>query len=107
MFQGYFTNISEELSGVAHDRHTPKDRKLAGYVVVRGDEKTPIEVEMQPWGVVVGRLIDKDGKPVAGASVHVHHPLQPAPGVRPPTPAPMTDAEGATNDGSPPSSEPT
>ena len=43
------------------------DRKLAGHAIVRGDEKGPIAVELQPWGAATGRLIDAEGKPFDGA----------------------------------------
>ena len=42
-----------------------KERKLAGVVRVRGDEKGPVEVQLQPWATVTGRLVDADGKPQA------------------------------------------
>jgi hypothetical protein len=41
-------------------------RKLAGSVVV-GGKKEPVEVVLEPWGVVTGRLVDTDGKPVTRA----------------------------------------
>ncbi len=43
--------------------------KLAGSVVVRGDEKAPITVKMKPWATVSGRLLDADGKPIANADL--------------------------------------
>jgi hypothetical protein len=42
-----------------------KEKKLAGMVRVRGDEKDPVEVKLQPWATVTGRLVDADGKPQA------------------------------------------
>ncbi|HEY7312754.1 MAG TPA: sigma-70 family RNA polymerase sigma factor [Gemmataceae bacterium] len=45
------------------------DKKLAGSVVVRGDEKTPIAVKLQPWATVSGRLLDADGKPIPNATL--------------------------------------
>jgi hypothetical protein len=58
------------------------DKKLAGSVVVRGDEKTPITVKMQPWATVSGRLLDTKGKPIPNATlafteVPVRKPGQP------------------------------
>jgi hypothetical protein len=49
---------------------------------------------LQPWAGVAGRLIDAEGKPLAGVGVHVRYPAQPAPGIRSAVPAPTTDAEG-------------
>jgi hypothetical protein len=41
--------------------------KLAGSVVIRGDEKAPIIVKLQPAASVKGRLLDVDGEPVKQA----------------------------------------
>jgi RNA polymerase sigma factor (sigma-70 family) len=41
--------------------------KLAGFVVVRGDEKEPLAVKLQPAASVRGRLVDDAGQPVKGA----------------------------------------
>jgi hypothetical protein len=43
------------------------EKKLAGSVVVRGDEDGPVTVQLQPWAVVSGRLLDADGKPIKNA----------------------------------------
>jgi RNA polymerase sigma factor (sigma-70 family) len=71
-----------------------KDRKLVGLAIVRGDEKEPITVNLQPWGVVAGRLIDAEGKPLAGVGVLAHYPGQPSPGIWIADRAEKTDAEG-------------
>jgi hypothetical protein len=42
-----------------------KEKKLAGVVRVRGDEKEPVEVKLEPWATVTGRLVNADGKPLA------------------------------------------
>jgi hypothetical protein len=57
-------------------------RKLAGSVVVRGDESGPITVRLKPWASVRGRLLDAEGKPIRNArwqfvSVPVTQPDQP------------------------------
>ncbi len=70
------------------DLHRPRllcfvnAKKRAGSVVVRGDEKGPITVKMQPWATVSGRLMDADGKPIANADLRftqipVREPGQP------------------------------
>ncbi len=70
------------------DLHRPRllcfvnAKKLAGSAVVRGDEKGPITVKMQPWATVSGRLLDADGKPIANADLRftqipVREPGQP------------------------------
>jgi RNA polymerase sigma factor (sigma-70 family) len=42
------------------------ERKLAGAAVVVGGEKEQVEVRMESWGEVTGRLVGVDGKPVTG-----------------------------------------
>ena len=39
------------------------DRRLAGSVLIRGDEAGPLTVRLQPWGVVTGRVVDDRGRP--------------------------------------------
>ncbi len=45
------------------------EKKLAGSMVLRGDQKGPITVKLQPWGTVNGRLLDADGKPIQNATL--------------------------------------
>jgi len=45
------------------------ERKLGGSLTVRGDEKGPLTVRLAPLGAVTGRLLDRDGQPLAGAFV--------------------------------------
>ncbi|WP_227254580.1 carboxypeptidase regulatory-like domain-containing protein [Frigoriglobus tundricola] len=42
------------------------ERKLAGSAVVLGGAKEPIEVRMEPWGEMSGRVIGAAGAPAAG-----------------------------------------
>lgn len=46
------------------------DRKLSGFLVLRGDEKDPISVRLQLWGTLTGRLITHQGEPLAGMNVN-------------------------------------
>jgi RNA polymerase sigma factor (sigma-70 family) len=46
-------------------RHPEKN--LAVRVEVRGDEKDPLKVRLQPGGKVTGRILDADGQPLANA----------------------------------------
>jgi hypothetical protein len=74
-----------------------KERKLVGYVVLSGKEKGRITVRLQPWGVVTGRLVDADGKPLpADTRIRVgwRYRSLPAPGMRPADPVATSDAEG-------------
>jgi hypothetical protein len=49
------------------------ERGLAGAVSIHGDEKEPVELKLQPWGSVRGRLIDEAGKPLAGVRLISFH----------------------------------
>src|SRR5262249_62062237 len=40
--------------------HEPK--RLAGSVVVRGDEQGPLTVKLEPWGTLTGKLVPAEGK---------------------------------------------
>jgi RNA polymerase sigma factor (sigma-70 family) len=43
-----------------------QERKLAGAVLVRGDEKEPPRARLEPWGVLAGRVVDEDDRPRGG-----------------------------------------
>jgi hypothetical protein len=44
-------------------------KNLAGSLVVRGDEKGPLSVKLQPAGTITGRLVDEAGRPRVGATL--------------------------------------
>jgi RNA polymerase sigma factor (sigma-70 family) len=44
-------------------------KKLAGWLEVRGDEKGPVHVRLEPWGSVTGRLVTPDGVPMTNVSI--------------------------------------
>jgi RNA polymerase sigma factor (sigma-70 family) len=44
-------------------------KRLAATLTIRADEKEPVVAKLQPLGRVVGRLLDADGRPFAGAAV--------------------------------------
>jgi RNA polymerase sigma factor (sigma-70 family) len=52
-------------------------RKLGALVTVRGDEKEPVPAKLGPLGRLTGRLIGKDGKPLAGMEVRVFPAVSP------------------------------
>src|SRR5207302_428351 len=57
--------------------HEPR-RKLFGLLRLAGDEKKPQVVRLVPAGAVRGRLVDEDGRPLAGVAVRLYHPDRPA-----------------------------
>jgi RNA polymerase sigma factor (sigma-70 family) len=67
---------SDEFTALGLDPARPRllcfshlEKKLAGSVVVRGDEPGPITVALRPWAAVSGRLLDAEGKPVQNATL--------------------------------------
>jgi hypothetical protein len=40
-------------------------KKLAGSLLVKGDEEGPLAVHLRPWGAVSGRVVGSDGLPLA------------------------------------------
>jgi hypothetical protein len=44
-------------------------KKLADFVTVHGDEKEPLQVRLQPWGTLTGRLVTLQGEPLSGVEV--------------------------------------
>jgi hypothetical protein len=41
-------------------------KKLAGSLVVRGDEQGPLRVRLEPWGTLTGRVVTAAGEPLTG-----------------------------------------
>jgi RNA polymerase sigma factor (sigma-70 family) len=48
-----------------------RERKLAGHLVVRSDEKGDVTVRLAPWGALTGRVLDADGQPLAGVRIQL------------------------------------
>jgi RNA polymerase sigma factor (sigma-70 family) len=46
-----------------------EEKKLARAVLVRGDERGPLTVRLEPLGSATGRLVDAEGRPQAGVKV--------------------------------------
>ncbi|MFO0906880.1 MAG: hypothetical protein U0794_00710 [Isosphaeraceae bacterium] len=40
------------------------NRKLAGFLLARGDGQEPYTVVMRRWGTITGRFVDSSGKPL-------------------------------------------
>ncbi len=47
------------------------ERRLAGSLIVRGDEKEALTVRLAPTGTLTGRLQDADGRPVSGVDIEI------------------------------------
>jgi hypothetical protein len=69
------------FTAVALDPQEPRQllfvhlqRKLVGQLVVRGDEKGDVTVQLEPWATLTGRVLDEDGRPLAGVRIHLGFP---------------------------------
>ncbi len=45
-------------------------KKLAGQLEVRGDEKDPVRIRLEPWGTLTGRLVKPDGEPMTNVNIY-------------------------------------
>jgi RNA polymerase sigma factor (sigma-70 family) len=50
-----------------------RGRKLAGHISLRGDEKGPVTVKLEPWAAVAGRALDEDGNALTDAECRVSY----------------------------------
>jgi RNA polymerase sigma factor (sigma-70 family) len=92
---------TEAFTANGLDRHQPctlsflhRGRKLIGQAAVRPEDKGPLTVRLQPWGTLTGRLVDAEGKPLAGVTIHLEYPNSPDAGMRPPLQAFSTGRDG-------------
>jgi protocatechuate 3,4-dioxygenase beta subunit len=46
-----------------------EEKHLAGSLLLKGDEKGPLTLKLQPWGAITGRLVTGDGQPLPDAEV--------------------------------------
>jgi hypothetical protein len=69
-------------------------RDLAGTISLRGDEKKPLCVRLQPAGSITGRLVDADGEPLARVQLEAFVSHENLNGVRALPQAVVTDNEG-------------
>jgi hypothetical protein len=60
----YRSRGTRRLLQMIHD-----DKKLAGWLQVRDDEKGPVRIRLDKWGSVTGRLVSADGVPMTKLSV--------------------------------------
>ncbi|MGA2258560.1 MAG: carboxypeptidase regulatory-like domain-containing protein, partial [Thermoguttaceae bacterium] len=62
------------------------ERKLAGSLILKGPQSSPLRVRLQPWGAITGRLVDSSGKPMDGVPIARHQlkiPSDPQEGLLP------------------------
>ncbi len=44
-------------------------RKLIGTAYLKGDEARPLIIRLQPWGAIIGRVVDDEGQPRKGIEI--------------------------------------
>jgi hypothetical protein len=76
---GYWENDPLPGAGFTVESLTPnksrllqfmhKGKKLSGSLALRGDEKGPLQVRLQRWGTLTGRLVTPEGEPLTGVRV--------------------------------------
>jgi hypothetical protein len=49
-------------------RFRHEEKKLAGSLILKGDDKGPLRVRLEPWGTLTGRLVTTEGE-LAGAGL--------------------------------------
>jgi len=54
----------------------------AGAVLVTGEDKGPVELKLEPWGVLTGRVVDEGGEPMANVSLTFTWDISPDENVR-------------------------
>jgi RNA polymerase sigma factor (sigma-70 family) len=79
------TASSSEVTAIALDPGRPRKlmfrhygRNLTAIVDLSGNEREPVEIKLVPRGAITGRVVDGDGKGVAGVSVepsYQDHPI--------------------------------
>lgn len=86
-------------TGIERDRpctlsFVHRGRKLIGQITVQPQDKGPLTVRLQPWGVLTGRLVDAEGKPVADVKAHLKYPDSRDSGTKPPDQVFAADRDG-------------
>jgi hypothetical protein len=47
-----------------------RDKRLGKVLTIAGDATSPLTIQLEPYGVVSGRIVNKAGQPVVGLPVH-------------------------------------
>jgi protocatechuate 3,4-dioxygenase beta subunit len=56
------------------------EKRLAGSLVIKGDEKGPLTIKLGPAGTLTGRLVNPDGQPVTDVEIFSRSGTFPTPG---------------------------
>jgi hypothetical protein len=66
-----FTIVSLGDDESRHVQVMHEGKKLIGSLVVRGSDKGPVRVQLEPWGSVTGRLVKPDGEPMTNVWIDI------------------------------------
>jgi hypothetical protein len=58
------------------------EKRLAGSLLVRGNEKGPVVVRLRPWGTITGRVVSPEGQPRARAHFSLQFLVDVAPQIQ-------------------------
>jgi RNA polymerase sigma factor (sigma-70 family) len=64
------TNVNPQRNRYLEFRY--KEKGLGLFKVIRCDRAEPLSVQLQPCGSVIGRILDKDGKPVPDVPIRLY-----------------------------------
>jgi RNA polymerase sigma factor (sigma-70 family) len=64
-------SLGDDESRLVQVMHEGK--QLVGWRTVRGSDKGPVRIQLEPWGSVTGRLVKPDGEPMADVWIDVGH----------------------------------
>ena len=77
-YRSHYVAPESECTILALDPSQPRQvifyhaqRRLAGSLLVRGDEKQPLTVRLSPTGTVIGRVLDAEGEPLRDIEIEV------------------------------------
>jgi beta-lactamase regulating signal transducer with metallopeptidase domain len=77
----YFSLATPQFNVLSYQPDKPRqvfflhqERRLAGSVLLEGPHTDPINVQLEPWGAIIGRIVDGNGNPQANALIRGHAP---------------------------------
>jgi RNA polymerase sigma factor (sigma-70 family) len=65
------STLGDDEARLVQVRHEGK--RLAGWQVVRGSDKGPVRIALEPWGSVTGRLVRPEGEPMTNVWIDIGH----------------------------------
>jgi hypothetical protein len=79
---GAFSVAGLKLGVSRYIQAIDEKNKLAGAMKISGDDKGPVELKLDPWGALTGRLLNNAGEPLENSSVTFTWEIMPADNVK-------------------------